>query len=83
MKRPRCALAACSRPVPEPAELPEELKELIERSGRLEERVRHLDIGMGGRSFGIRAPVSEPAARDALADQMARLSAAFQPSDKT
>ena len=41
-------------------ELPEELKELIERSGRLEERVRHLDIGMGGRSFGIRAPVSEP-----------------------
>tara|TARA_R110002167_G_scaffold116355_2_gene291445 strand:+ start:4061 stop:4627 length:567 start_codon:yes stop_codon:yes gene_type:complete len=64
-------------------ELPEELKELIERSGRLEERVRHLDIGMGGRSFGIRAPVSEPAARDALADQMARLSAAFQPSDKT
>lgn len=63
-------------------ELPLELKELIERSGRLEERVRHLDIGMGGRSFGVRPPVSEPLVRDAVADQMARLSAAFQPSDK-
>ena len=62
-------------------ELPDELKDLIDRSVRLEERVRHLDIGMGGESFGSQSVVGKPPVKDALADQMARLSAAFKPQD--
>ncbi|MEH6724626.1 MAG: DUF1465 family protein [Hyphomicrobiales bacterium] len=62
-------------------ELPDELKDLIDRSARLEERVRHLDIGMGGESFGRQSHVGQPDTKDALADQMARLSAAFKTQD--
>lgn len=58
-------------------ELPEDLKGLIEQSGRLEERVRHLDVGMGGQSFGDTVAKPEPAGPGAVADQMARLNAAF------
>lgn len=58
-------------------ELPEDLKSLIEQSGRLEERVRHLDVGMGGQSFAETMPSTEPKGPGAVADQMARLSAAF------
>lgn len=60
-------------------ELPDELKDLIDRSARLEERIRHLDIGMGGESFGQKPPALEPDQNGGLADQMARLSAAFEP----
>lgn len=59
-------------------ELPDELKDLIDRSVRLEERVRHLDIGMGGESFGRQSQVGQAGADNTLADQMARLSAAFK-----
>lgn len=62
-------------------ELPEELKELIEQSGRLEERVRHLDVGMGGQSFGDKPTEEEASGPGAVADQMARLSAAFTPAE--
>lgn len=58
-------------------ELPPELKDLIEQSGRLEERVRHLDVGMGGQSFGEATPRPEPSGPGAVANQMARLNEAF------
>lgn len=62
-------------------ELPQSLKDLIEQSGRLEERVRHLDIGMGGQSFGETAPAKESSGPGAVADQMALLNAAFIQSE--
>ncbi len=62
-------------------ELPDQLKDLIDRSARLEERVRHLDVGLGGESFGATTPAAQSGTKDALADQMARLSAAFKTQD--
>ncbi len=64
-------------------ELPEPLKDMIERSQRLEDRVRHLDVGLGGQSFAesMETVKEEEPAQSALVDQMARLNAAFPDSD--
>ncbi|PCJ92341.1 MAG: regulator of CtrA degradation [Hyphomicrobiales bacterium] len=66
-------------------ELPEPLKDMIERSQRLEERVRHLDVGLGGQSFAesMNSQSEEKSAPSALVDQMARLSAAFPGTNTT